>query len=61
MVKGAGTADVLATVVDDIAATAPNAMVLELPGGHACHLEHMDRFLDALETHLDHAWPVARR
>lgn len=38
-------------VVDDLAATAPHVRLLELPGGHACHLENIDRFLEELDRH----------
>jgi pimeloyl-ACP methyl ester carboxylesterase len=51
-VKGTETAEFLAAGVDAIAAIAPKATVLELPGGHACHIEHPDRYLEALEAHL---------
>ena len=51
-VKGTDTAGYLAAIVDDIVANAPNATLLELPGGHACHLENFDRFLDELEAHI---------
>lgn len=52
MVKGTETADVLATIVDDIVANAPNLTLLELPGGHACFLEHPDEFREAFEGHM---------
>lgn len=29
-----------------------NGRVLTLPGGHACHLENMDRFLEELTRHI---------
>jgi pimeloyl-ACP methyl ester carboxylesterase len=51
-VKGSDTADCLAAITERIAAIAPNATLLELPGSHACHIENLDRFLDALEAHL---------
>jgi pimeloyl-ACP methyl ester carboxylesterase len=51
-VKGSDTAEILSASVDAIVATVPNATLLELPGGHACHLENSDRFLEALEAHL---------
>ena len=54
-VKGTETAPFLAQMIDDIVATAPNARLLELPGGHACFLEHPDAFLATLETHIDRA------
>lgn len=51
-IKGTDTAEFLAAIVDDIVATAPNATLLELPGGHACHIENIDRFVEELERHL---------
>jgi pimeloyl-ACP methyl ester carboxylesterase len=51
-VKGSDTADFLAAGTERIAAIAPDATLLELPGGHACHIENIDRFLEALEAHL---------
>jgi pimeloyl-ACP methyl ester carboxylesterase len=50
-VKGTETAELEAAVVDDLAATAPRIRLLELPGGHASHIENMDRFLDELIRH----------
>lgn len=40
-------------ICDAIAATAPNASLLELPGDHSCHIQEIDRFLAAVEHHLD--------
>lgn len=51
-VKGTETTADMGAMVDAIVAQAPNATLLELPGDHACHIEHMDRFLEALEAHL---------
>jgi pimeloyl-ACP methyl ester carboxylesterase len=51
-VKGTETSELLGAIVDALAATAPRVTLLELPGGHACHLEQLDRFLEALEAHL---------
>jgi pimeloyl-ACP methyl ester carboxylesterase len=51
-VKGTETSELLGAIVDGLVATAPRVTLLELPGGHACHLEQMDRFLDAMEAHL---------
>jgi pimeloyl-ACP methyl ester carboxylesterase len=51
-VKGTDTSSVLGTIVDDIVASAPRATLLELPGGHACHIENMDRFSEELERHI---------
>jgi pimeloyl-ACP methyl ester carboxylesterase len=50
-VKGTDTAKLEAAVVDDLAATVPRGRLLELPGGHACHIENIDRFLDELTSH----------
>jgi pimeloyl-ACP methyl ester carboxylesterase len=51
-VKGTETSELLGAIVDGLVAMAPRVTLLELPGGHACHLEQMDRFLDAMEAHL---------
>jgi pimeloyl-ACP methyl ester carboxylesterase len=50
-VKGTDTTEQDAAVVDDLAATVPRGRLLELPGGHACHIENIDRFLDELTRH----------
>jgi hypothetical protein len=52
LAKGTITTDWLKKVVDVIGERAPNATVLELPGDHACHIQSIDAFLDALEKHL---------
>lgn len=52
LVKGTVTTDWLKRVVDVIAERAPNATVVELEGDHACHIQSMDAFLEALEKHL---------
>jgi pimeloyl-ACP methyl ester carboxylesterase len=36
-----------------IAENAPHATSLELPGDHACHIEYIDLFMEALDRHLD--------
>ena len=46
-VKGTETTADLAAIVDDLAATVPHGRVLELPGGHACHMQNTGRFLAA--------------
>lgn len=51
-VKGTDTTEHLAAVVDDLVATAPRTRLLELPGGHACHIQNIDRFLEELATHI---------
>lgn len=52
VVRGTNTDEQDAAVVDQLVATAPRARLLELPGGHACHIQNMDRFLGELESHL---------
>lgn len=51
-VKGTETTEDFAAIADDLAATAPRGRALELPGGHACHIRNLDRFLEELETHI---------
>lgn len=51
-VKGTRTTEPLAAIVEDLASAAPRGTLLELPGGHACHIESIDRFLEALDRHL---------
>ncbi|MFY9587030.1 MAG: alpha/beta hydrolase [Actinomycetota bacterium] len=53
LVKGTITTDWLKRVVDVIGERAPNATVVELPGDHACHIQSIDAFLEALEKHLE--------
>ena len=50
-VKGTETTEDLAAIVDDLVATVPHGRLLELPGGHACHIENIDRFLEELTRH----------
>jgi pimeloyl-ACP methyl ester carboxylesterase len=45
LVKGTGSSHFLHAIIDALAATLPNARVIELPGGHAPQLVAMDRFL----------------
>ena len=45
-VKGTDTTEVFAAMVDDLAASVPHVRLLELPRGHASHIENIDRFLD---------------
>jgi pimeloyl-ACP methyl ester carboxylesterase len=54
-VRGTDTTVDLATIVDDVVANAARGKLLELPGGHACHIQNPDRFLDELETHITSA------
>jgi pimeloyl-ACP methyl ester carboxylesterase len=49
-VKGTDRTD-QAVVVDHLVATVPRGRLLTLPGGHACHLQNMDRFLEELASH----------
>lgn len=51
-VKGTDTTEHLATVVDDLAAAVPRGRLLELSGGHACHIQNIDRFLEELDVHI---------
>lgn len=50
-VKGTETTADLAAIVDDLVAAVPHGRLLELPGGHASHLQNMDRFLAELARH----------
>lgn len=52
VVMGASSPYDIRLQAEMIAREAPHATVLELPGNHTCHIEHMDQFLAALETHL---------
>lgn len=51
-VKGTDTTEDLAAVVDDIVTAAPLGRLLVLPGGHACHIQNINRFLEELGTHI---------
>jgi pimeloyl-ACP methyl ester carboxylesterase len=48
LVKGAASTHFLHAIIAALAATLPRAEVLELPGGHAAHLESLDAFLARL-------------
>jgi hypothetical protein len=50
-VKGTDTTGIDAAIVVGLVATAPHGYLLELPGDHACHIQHMDRFLVELARH----------
>ncbi|MBI3971667.1 MAG: alpha/beta hydrolase [Chloroflexi bacterium] len=50
-VKGTETTEDLAAIVDDLVANVPHGTLLELPGGHACHIQNVDRFLEELTRH----------
>jgi len=52
LVRGDATAPWLRRVVDVLAGLLPRASVRDLAGDHACHIQSIDEFLDALETHL---------
>ncbi len=50
-VKGTEATKDRTAIVDDLVATAPRGRSLELPGGHACHIENIDCFLEELTKH----------
>jgi pimeloyl-ACP methyl ester carboxylesterase len=52
-VKGTQTTEDLAATVDDLIAHVPHGRLLELPGGHACHIQNIDRFLEELQRHTE--------
>lgn len=52
LVKGTVSSDWLRRIVDALGAAYPNSTVLDLPGSHACHIESIDAFMEALERHL---------
>jgi len=52
LVVGTATAAWLKGVVAALADRLPDVTVLELPGDHACHIQHIDAFLDAVGEHL---------
>lgn len=51
-VHGTDSTETDIAMTEDIAATAPHATLLELPGDHSCFLQNPDRFLDVLEAHI---------
>lgn len=53
VVRGDETAAWLSATAALVAERIPNAELLELPGGHACHLQNPDAFLAAFRRHLD--------
>lgn len=61
LVKGTVSTEWLRAIVDILGEHYPRATVLDLPGSHACHIESIDAFLEALEAHLESADPVASR
>lgn len=52
LVKGTVTAPWEKRVVDLLGKRLPDARVVELEGDHASHIQSLDPFLEALETHL---------
>lgn len=52
LTKGTMTAKAERRIVDLLALHLPDATVVDLEGSHAHHIESIDRFLDALERHL---------
>ncbi len=57
VVRGTETSSWLAATAALVARSIPGAVLLDLPGGHACLLQSADAFLAALGRHLD-AVPV---
>jgi pimeloyl-ACP methyl ester carboxylesterase len=55
LVKGTVTIDWEKRVVDVLGERLPNATVVELDGDHAAHIQSLDAFLEALESHLQAA------
>lgn len=55
VVRGTETAPWLAATAGLVAERFPGAELLELPGGHASHLQNAEAFLAALRLHLDNA------
>ncbi len=60
LVKGTVSTEWLRTIVDILGQHYPLATVLELPGGHACHIESIDAFLEELDAHAAGGDRVAR-
>lgn len=52
LIHGDATAGWLKRVVDVLDERLPDTRVVELPGGHACHLQNPEAFRAALERHL---------
>ncbi len=53
LATGTGTSPFLRHIIDTLAATLPDARVIEMPAGHAPHLVSTDRFLGELTTFLE--------
>ena len=52
VVRGTETTPWLSETAALVAERVPGAKLLELPGGHACHLQNPDTFVTALRNHL---------
>ena len=52
LVHGDVTTELDKRVVDVLAERLQNATLVELPGDHAAHIQSIDAFLEALESHL---------
>ncbi len=52
LVRGTDTTPWLRRVTDVLADRLTDTKVLDLPGNHACHIENIDAFLNALHSHL---------
>lgn len=50
-VHGSDTTEVEIETVRELVSNVPHGTLLELPGGHACHIENLDRFLDEMNRH----------
>lgn len=50
--KGTRSTDEDRRVVEVVAERIPNSTVVELEGDHACHIQQIDKFLDAFEKHV---------
>jgi pimeloyl-ACP methyl ester carboxylesterase len=55
LVKGTRSTDEDRRVVDVVAERIPNSAVTELEGDHACHIQEIDKFLEAFEKYLTNA------
>jgi pimeloyl-ACP methyl ester carboxylesterase len=58
LVKGSVTADWLKRVVDVLGERIDGAIVIELTGDHACHIQSMDAFLEEFTNHLNPVGPA---
>lgn len=55
LVKGRSTARWQGEVVDVLSTVFPSATLVDLDGGHACHIESIDAFMQAMDDHLGRA------